>query len=304
LSLNSWKFRVGSGIDFDSPLMKWVCEDGEIDELRTFLNAYRGANQNGHHAVIQIDPRRRETFQRLIDAVNDPQVDAGQFAGLITSLAARASELREIPRVGRHDDRRMVAAALRSAHRAEALRELRQLMEENAKEQGFQALLERNWWMLGGRYVRLIEIRNLTEQEIVDLLLQTADGFLEVVELKRAGVQLFVEDHGTLIPSAEVHRAVNQAATYIGEIEARRDNYVRRYDFDPFKLRAKVVIGRISKGQAHEARCREALRRYNAHLHSIEVITYDELENFAVQVVEGDREESQSPALVRSADDI
>lgn len=42
-------------------------------------------------------------------------------------------------------------------------------------EQMFQKPLEQNWWILGGRYVRLIELRNLTEQEIVDLLLDEAE---------------------------------------------------------------------------------------------------------------------------------
>jgi hypothetical protein len=302
LSLYCWQFGVTMGIDFSAPQMKWVCEDGEIEQLRTFLNTFRSARENGHHAVVRVDPQRHEPFRRLIDAVNDPHLDVGQLAGLITALAARAGELRQVPRLGADDDRRMVAAALRAAHRAEALRELRELIQQDALEQKFQSLLKRNWWMLGGRYVRLIALRNLTEQEIVDLLLQTADRYFEVVELKRAGVQLFVEDHNTLIPSAEVHRAVNQAATYIGEIEARRDYYARRYGFDPFKLRAKIVIGHVSKQQPQEPTRREALRRYNAHLHSIEVITYDELERIAEQVIEGDRAESQSPATAASPD--
>lgn len=302
LSLFCWAFGVNTGIDFNTPQMRWSCEDEEIEKLRTFLNTFRNASESGQHAVVRVDPQRQEAFRRLIEAINGPHLDAAQLAGLITALAARAGELRHIPRVGADDDRRMVAAALRAAHRAEALRELRDLVRQDALEQKFQSLLERNWWMLGGRYVRLIELRNLTEQEIVDLLLQTADGYFEVVELKRAGVQLFVEDHNTLIPSAEVHRAMNQAATYIGEIEARRDNYARRYGFDPFKLRAKVVIGYISKQQPNEPTRREALRRYNSHLHSIEVVTYDELDRIAEQVVEGDRAESQPQKPATSPD--
>ena len=70
---------------------------------------------------------------------------------------------------------------------------------------------------------------------------------------------------------------------------------MRRYEFDPFKLRAKVVIGHIMKGVPNEQVRREALRRYNAHLHAIEVITYDELVRIGGQVVEADRAESQSP---------
>lgn len=209
LSLYCWAFRVATGIDFSAPQMKWACEGEEIEKLRTFLNSFRDATESGQHAVVRVGADRHAAFRRVIDAVNAPKLDAGQLAGLITALAARAEELSHLPRAGEEDDRRMVAAALRAAHRAEAVKELRRLIQQDALEQEFQSLLERNWWMMGGRYVRLIELRHVTEQEIVDLLLQTADGYFEVVELKRSGVQLFVADHNTLIPSADVHRAVN-----------------------------------------------------------------------------------------------
>ena len=185
LALYCWPFRVGTGMDINTPEVSWTCEDGEIETLRTFLNSYRAAEEPGQHAVVRLDPNRRDAFRSLLNAVADPNLNPGQLAGLISALAARAGELSRLPRAGADDDRRMVAAALRAAHRAEALKELRRLIGEDALEQKFQVLLEKNWWMLGGRYVRLIEIRNVTEQEIIDLLLQTADGYFEVVELKR-----------------------------------------------------------------------------------------------------------------------
>lgn len=269
LTLSSWRFRVGSGIDWEKPTYRWFCEDGEIEALRIFLDQYLNATEEGHHAVVRVDPAARNALRRMIDALNTPGFGVDQLGGLVTALAGRADDLRQIRRTGEHDDRRLVAAALRAAHRAEAVSELQQLIR-------------------------------VTEREIVDLLLQTADNYFEIVELKRAHVPLTTMDHGVLIPTVSVHKAVNQAANYIGEIEARRDYFARRHGIDLFKLRAKVVIGYIDDAEENANAQREALRRYNAHLHGVEVVTYDELERIAQHVVRADEVESEMTTPVDS----
>jgi hypothetical protein len=55
LQVNSFPFRVGSGIDFSvkERLNRWSCEDGEIEQLCIFLENYDNASTPGEHTVIK-----------------------------------------------------------------------------------------------------------------------------------------------------------------------------------------------------------------------------------------------------------
>ena len=65
-----------------------------------------------------------------------------------------------------------VAAAklgLSQSATSNALRRLRGLIEKDALESEFQTLFDQNWWMLGGRYIRIIPRRDWTDRESLDL---------------------------------------------------------------------------------------------------------------------------------------
>lgn len=292
LHLNSFPFRVGKGIDFSEKerLARWSCEDSEIEQLRLFLNNFDGATTPGEHVVMKNDTK--SPVPRLLEALGDESLDTDQLLGIVSALADRATDLRRLPQLGESDNLRMVAAALRVAHRANALASLHDLIEQQEVEQKFQKLLEANWWMLGGQYIEMIPRRDWTAEDSLDILLRTADSYFEIIELKRSNVSLFVQDHSNWIVSGDVNRAVNQAAHYISEIEAARSNLLRKYNVDLYKLRAKVLIGHLPEDDNHCAAKREALRMYNSHLSRIEVLTYDELYRVADNVVHANLGES------------
>lgn len=292
LRLNSFPFRVDRGIDFSAKerLAHWSCADEEIEQLRIFLNNFEDADTPGKHVVVR--SQHDESFSALLETLGHENINTEQLMGLISALAERSKDLRQLPQLGESDNLRMVAAALRVAHRTNALGRLLELIQAEAVEHSFQDLLEANWWMLGGQYISMIPRREWTVEESLDILLQTADRYFEIIELKRSNASVFVQDHGNWIVSGEVNRAVNQAAHYISEIEADRGNLIRKYKLDLFKLKAKVLIGYLSDDDPEEERKREALRRYNSHLSRIEVITYDELARIADNVVHANLGES------------
>ena len=291
LRLNAFPFRVGKGVDFDAKerLAHWSCENDEIDQLRIFLNNFEDADTPGDHVVVK---NPDESFAQLLDTLGDQKLDTAQLMGLISALADRAKELRQLPQLGETDNLRMVAAALRVAHRTNALTKLHELIRDESVEQGFQELLEANWWMLGGQYISMIPRRDWTVEDSLDILLQTADRYFEIIELKRSNASILVQDHGNSVVSGEVNRAVNQAAHYISEIEADRGNLLRKYKVDLYKLKAKVLIGYLPDDDPDEEAKREALRMYNSHLSRIQVITYDELGRIADNVVHANLGES------------
>lgn len=305
LQLNSFPFRVGKGIDFSTKerLARWSCEDDEIEQLRVFLDNYDQAATPGEHTVIKGPPD--PSFEKLLAVIAGDEFDTPQLLGLISALADRSKDLRNLPELGEEDNFRMVAAALRAAHRTNALGKLRQLIDQDALEADYQELLEGNWWMLGGQYVAMIPKREWTVEDALDILLQTADRYFEIIELKRSNASVFIRDHDNWIVSAEVNKAVNQAAHYISEIEADRGNLIRKYGIDLYKLKAKVIIGHIDEDEEDEAAKRESLRMYNSHLHRIKVITYDELARIADNVVHANLGESGQgePLEVHHLDD-
>lgn len=294
LKLEAYRWRTGQGYDFENPTAKWYCEDEEIDQFLAFLECYTGATTPGEHAVLKVDKNSRELVEAILEAAQQGKFTASDLRNLVSALVRTPNALTLLPQLGSTDYGRVMAAALRAGHQSEALKELQQIIATEGVEQEFQELFTKNWWMLGSRYIRLIPKREWTSEETLDLLLQSVDGYFDIIELKRSNANLFVQDHKILIPSNEVNRAVNQAAHYISVIEALRDNLSHRYGLDLYKLKAKVLIGYLNQDDSEVAKKREALRRYNSHLHRIEVITFDQIENIAHHVLNYNISEAKS----------
>jgi hypothetical protein len=300
LTLNDYPFRVGTGIQWDKKdrLAHWRCQDDEIQQLLVFLSTYDQAEAPGTYTVIEGRPT--PTLQELLKAIGT--LNSPNLSGIIAALAERSVELRTLPPLGETDNRRMVASALRAAHRMTALDTLRQLIQTNAREEEFQRLLDANWWMLGGQYVEKIEKRHWTDEETLDMMLKSADGNYDIIELKRSNVPLFKEHRKKWIVSSDVNDAVNQAGHYISEIDRLRDHFVGRYKVDLYKVRAKILIGYIDDDDSNAEAQRLALRMYNSHLHGIEVIPFDGMVRICNQVIHANQEESKHAAPSPSED--
>lgn len=216
---------------------------------------------------------------------------------LIAALSEHSQDLRQLPELGETNKLRMVAAAIRVAHRSNALAKLQALIADDAVEGEFQRLLDQNWWMLGSHYIERIDRRKWTNEETIDIMLRSADSYFDIVELKRSKALLFKRDHGKLVVSSEVSDAINQAAHYISEIERDRASLFQRYKVDLYKLKAKVLIGSICDDEEDVEDRRASLRMLNSHLHRIEVITYDELVRIAENVVNANVGESGQDAV-------
>ena len=292
LVLDAFPYRTSGGVDYSKRerLAHWGCRDDEIKQLEIFLHAYQDADCPGTHRVINTTVL--PSLESILEVLGREQLNASQLLGLISALADRTSDLRQLPELGEDDNARMVAAALRVAHRSKALDRLQELIDDNAVEGEFQKLLDQNWWMLGSQYVCRIPKRHWTNRENVDLMLKTADGFFEIIELKRPSAQLFKMVDGECVIGSEVNDAMNQAAQYICCIEMDRASIFKRFGVDLHKIKAKVLIGNMGKDDQDKRRERESLRTYNSHLHGIEIISYDQLVRIADNVVSANIGES------------
>lgn len=305
LTLNTFSFKVSGGIDFsgEKRIGHWSCDDNEIRRLRAFLEAVDDVEATGRHTVVRSD--HALLFQDFISRLGDADLSTPQLMDLIVGLSEHSQDLRQLPELGETNKLRMVAAAIRVAHRSNALAKLQALIEDGAIEAEFQRLLDQNWWMLGNHYVERIDRRKWTNEETLDIMLRSADSYFDIIELKRSNAPIFKRDHDKWVMTAEVSDAVNQAAHYISEIERERAVLFQRYKVDLYKLKAKVLIGCVAEDEGDVEEKRASLRMLNSHLHRIEVITYDELVRIAENVVNANVGESGQDVVSESEiDDI
>ena len=176
------------------------------------------------------------------------------------------------------------AATLNLARYQKALAELKELIATSAKEPAFQKLLSKNPWMFGSEYSEKLTVRGLTVASQLDFVLRrTSDGFIEIIEIKTAiETELFRFDSSrhSHFAGRDLSEAVGQVQKYIEELDAGRYMVQSINHEDTNKIRAKIIIGRD-----HDEGQQTALRRFNGHLHRIEVITFDQLAKIAEQVV-------------------
>jgi len=138
--------------------------------------------------------------------------------------------------------------------------------------------------MFGSEYSELLQRKTWTRDDRLDYMLRkTVDDYLEIVEIKTAFKDsLFIHDpsHDSYYPSSKLSPVIGQVVRYIEEVERNRDSILAKDGFDTLKIKARAIVGRDGSPQQQSA-----LRNLNAHLHRIEIITYDQLIRIAERVL-------------------
>ena len=138
--------------------------------------------------------------------------------------------------------------------------------------------------MFGSEYSELLDRHVWVRDDKQDfMLIRTADGYLEIVEIKTPFEQpLFIHDasHDSFYTSARLSQVIGQVMRYIEQVERDRDRILAQDRQDPLKIRARIIVGRDGN-EGHQT----ALRNLNAHLNRIEVLTFDQLLRIANRVL-------------------
>lgn len=270
-------------------------EDGkdEIQQLVDFVSVCRSGtlpNSTAKHIVTPA-PQKKDDEEALIkllerlhegggyDVIADVLKHATQDKRLFDLLLERAAKNPQLFAEA--------AVALNLVNYKNAVEELNTLIVTDVKsEQTFQHFLELHPWMFGSEYSKHLGRRNWTRDENQDFVLRrTTDGYIELVEIKTplGGDPLFRYDrsHDSYYPSADLSKVIGQVQKYIEELDTERNTILRKNQEDTNKIRAKIIIGRDG-----DETQRQALRRYNGHLHRIEVLTFDQLLNIAQNVIQ------------------
>lgn len=266
-------------------------DPNEIEKLYLFLHALHGSefeDKSGElHLISSVDYAKLENI--LTSLPNIADTDKIQLVNSILSqLDGKNTCIGDYVaafKTSNVETLKHIATASRMIEYMRALDELKALVNDPAaNEPKFQKHLEVNPWMFGSEYSELLHRRTWTRDDNLDYMLRkTVDGYLEIVEIKTAFKEpLFLLDasHDSYYSSSKLSPVIGQVIRYIEEVERNRDSIIAKDGADTLKIRARVIIGRDGDAK-HQA----ALRNFNAHLHRIEIITYDQLLRIAERVL-------------------
>jgi hypothetical protein len=278
--------------EIDEKRSVYLDSDEEIGRLATFLNSLPLAQSQritGNYVVAPVAPETNLAKARQAVAFISTGERANLLVDLIEQLRGDSGALRLLVDAARANPEglRAVAAALNLGRFTEVLRELEHLIAADAAESEFQKLLSANPWIFGSEYSARVDQRRFTRDEQQDFMLRrTVDGYLEIIEIKTPlqGKPLFNYDnsHDSFYPRSELSEALGQVMKYLEKLDAEVNTIKVNDGVDVAKIRARLIIGH----DAGDVRQKQALRRFNAHLHRVEVLTFDQLLRIGRQVVD------------------
>lgn len=269
----------------------WLKNEGKdrsLEKLFDTLVAARHVEKAGDYVVINVGDFDPDDTEWLLDTLRMDRRKL-KLLPLVTDFISDETSVAQLRQLFlEHPNRaQRFYAALNYERLSQVLEEFkRRIIEGCGKcekcvaggrcpEKEYQRFLEEHYWILGSEYSQMLE-RTLTWKGTQDFnMRRTADDYLEVIEIKTPDVVLFKQERERLIEKEEVVNAINQVDDYQMRIEDNWKPLNRKYpDLRLDKLRGKVIIGRSNQFGEEE---KTALRRLNARLHGIEVITFDQL---------------------------
>ena len=167
------------------------------------------------------------------------------------------------------------------------IEDFRKRLEEDHYEtkgnDSWQSWIYNNRWLFGTQYGQIIQKEKVGFDNIPDFLLLTADGFLDVLEIKKPSSPVLVDDsshQGNYRWSSETSEALAQANNYLDHTNSNhlaisqriREKY--NLEINAIKPRAIILIGKSDKWSNKK---RECFRSLNRLLHGVEVVTYTDL---------------------------
>lgn len=178
--------------------------------------------------------------------------------------------------------------AIRFREITSAINELKLNLNNNSNdEQIYQVWCQNHSWIFGNAYVVNDEKRQISTGDSVDLLLPNVlTGYRDIIELKRADKEVLLWDnsHKNYYFSSDVAQAIGQCHRYLDVLHESALNGLRdNKEIIAYHPRATIVIGRSMDWDIEKLK---ALHGLNQRLHSITIITYDQLVSQGERIID------------------
>lgn len=260
-------------LESQNPKSELTLTDEELKKLITLLQENYEPFRQGVKAFIPLDnPFDKSNADQIKALFSLP--DKQNLVNFILSNKVIPEELE---------------LGLQTAKRLQAIQHFEDMLSKNLVESDWQNWFEKNSWVLGSDFVRILDQRDIDTQNISDFLMEAYDGFLDIVEIKRpeGGMRFWAnqQDHGNYIPSTDLIKAITQASSYIYEVEREANSikFLERVDgVKTIKPRCILIFGRSHDWDNKQV---EAYRILNSGYHNISIMTYDHVLDRAKRIV-------------------
>lgn len=257
------KFFDVQTLENENPKSELTLDHDEATNLINFLQTHYEHFKIGEKEYVPIphyiDSQAKEKIKQLINDIEIPE--------LIDLL------------IEHQIDRHHLEVSITYTNRLKAIDEFNQLLEYDETENTWQKWFENNSWVLGSDFVKTIDERSIDTRNISDFLMQSYDGFIDIVEIKRpeGNLQFWQSqlDHGNYIPHNDLIKAITQSLTYIHEIEQESNSVKfleRTENIKTIKPRCTLIYGRSKDWNKEQIK---AFRILNSSYHNLSIITFD-----------------------------
>lgn len=146
-------------------------------------------------------------------------------------------------------------------------------------EKIFQNWIENNLWIFGVDYVKKHNVRKIAMFSEGDLLMESVDGYLDLIELKRPNQNILKYDpsHKCYYPHKDLSGVIGQSLFYLQKLEEYKLIIEKEYEVKVIMPRIKIIVGRSDEFNNAENDC---IRMLNSKLNSVKIITYDDLVSY------------------------
>lgn len=254
------------------PKSELTLDSEEFQQLLGFLEENYEPFKSGTKAFIPLEkPYDKDTAHQVRQLLNLP--DREQMLSFLISNDVIPQDLE---------------VGLTHARRSRAIDEFICLLESDHVEPRWQSWFEENSWVLGSDFVRVLDERAIDTKNISDFLMQSYDGFLDIVEIKRpeGNLQFWAAalDHGNWIPHGDLIKAITQASIYIHEVEREANDlkFYERVGVKAIKPRCTLIYGRSNNWNKKQ---QEAFRILNSSYQNLTIMTYDHVLDRAKRIL-------------------
>ncbi len=264
LKIGRYKDNIWQDVDCKNPKSELTLDQEELFSLMRFVNNRYNPLRKGAGKYIRADSLDIELAKQLKEIFSDLEADT------ISDFLSRND-------VFTTD----VTNMLEYLHREEALIDFEAALEKDRKESYWQEWFENNDWILGNEFTQILDERDIDTKNIADYLVETFDGFVDIVEIKRPDGKLKFwndnKDHNNLIPSQDLIKAITQTQNYIQSLEEEMNSVKMQKKLGNasiVKPRATLIFGRSFDWRDKEYK---AFRILNDGYKDLTILTYDQV---------------------------
>jgi hypothetical protein len=152
------------------------------------------------------------------------------------------------------------------------------ILGDYKNEVSIQKFLKENIWLFGNDYALVVENNKINSTNILDLIPQNIESYVDIIEVKLPSESLFNYDssHQNYYPTSNLTKAIAQTQNYIFEMENKThdEKYQEINNCRVVKPRGIILYGSGRELNNDEGKY---LRILNSSYHNIKVITYQQL---------------------------